>query len=152
MNKHKKLYSARTVLKDDIENHFIEIIESFLDNDEMLASLAVDMAHHFRDTHSRGEEILKGLEQRRRDVVTQLANFVKAIAMGIMNETTAEAMASLEEKRRELDEAIRIEQIKATCSRTRHPSGRSTSASRTPRWTRRRRATCSSTTSLTRSS
>lgn len=44
----------------------------------------------------------------------KLANFVKAIAMGIFNESTAEAMAALEEQKKELDSAIQAEHVKAT--------------------------------------
>ena len=79
----------------------------------MLASLAVDMAHHYRETHSRGQEILEGLESRRKDVEGKLANFVKAISMGIMKETTATAMSALEEQKQELDAAIQAEHVKA---------------------------------------
>lgn len=44
----------------------------------------------------------------------QLANFVKAIAMGIFNETTAGAMAALEQQKKELDSAIQAEHVKVT--------------------------------------
>ncbi|MBS6260974.1 hypothetical protein KJZ02_11245 [Cutibacterium avidum] len=54
----------------------------------MLASLAVDLADHYKQTHGRQDAILEGLEERRRDVENKLANFVKAIGMGIFNEDT----------------------------------------------------------------
>lgn len=114
LNQRKKLWSAKSVRKDMIEERVVEIVESFLDDTEMLASLAVDMAHHYRETHPRGQDILKGLGSRRSDVEAKLANFVKAIAMGIMNDTTAQAMASLEEQKKELDAAIQAEHVKAT--------------------------------------
>jgi hypothetical protein len=44
------------------------IVESFLEDTEMLASLAVDMADHYRQAHGRAREILDGLESRRNDV------------------------------------------------------------------------------------
>jgi site-specific DNA recombinase len=43
----------------------------------------------------------------------QLANFVNVIAMRIMNQSTAAAMASLEEQKQELDAAIQAEHVKA---------------------------------------
>ena len=95
----------------DIET-LVEIVESFLYDTERLASLAVDMAAHSRQTQTRDQGILKGLEARRKDVEAKLANFVKAIAMGIMNESTAEAMASLKEQKMELDAAIQAENVK----------------------------------------
>lgn len=54
----------------------------------MLASLAVDLADHYKKTHGRGDEILKALEARRTDVEVKLANFVKAISQGIFNAST----------------------------------------------------------------
>lgn len=103
---------ARSVRKDDIEEQVVSVVEGFLNNSEMLASLAVDMAAHYRQTQTRDQGILEGLEARRKDVEGKLANFVKAIAMGIMNESTAEAMASLEEQKKELDAAIQAENVK----------------------------------------
>ena len=114
LNRRKKACTAKNVRKDDIEARVVEIVEGFLDNSEMLASLAVDMAHYYRETHSRGKDVLKGLEQRRADVERQLANFVKAIAMGVINDTTAKAMASLEEQKKELESAIQAERVKTT--------------------------------------
>lgn len=114
LNQRKKKCSAKTVRKDEIEVRIEEIVASFLTDPEMLASLAVDLADHYQQTHGRGDEILKALEARRADVEKKLANFVKAISQGIFNETTAEAMRSLEEQKRELDAAIQAEHVKAT--------------------------------------
>ncbi|MGO3358925.1 MAG: hypothetical protein ACTILK_08055 [Bifidobacterium crudilactis] len=109
----RKQCAAKPVRKDLIEGRVTLIVESFLEDTEMLASLAVDMADHYRQTHSRAREILDGLESRRNDVESKLANFVNAIAMGIMNQSTAAAMASLEEQKQELDAAIQAEHVKA---------------------------------------
>ncbi|WP_183373742.1 recombinase family protein [Helcobacillus massiliensis] len=114
LNQRKKKCAAKAVRKDDIEQRVVEVVESFLDDTEMLASLAVDMAHHYRETHERGRDVLEALEARRRDVEGKLANFVKAISAGIFNESTAQAMAALEEQKKELDSAIQAEHVKAT--------------------------------------
>ncbi len=114
LNQRKKKCSAKTVRKDEIEVRIEEIVASFLADPEMLASLAVDLADYYKKTHGRGDEILKALEARRADVEKKLANFVKAISQGIFNDTTAEAMRSLEEQKRELDAAIQAEHVKAT--------------------------------------
>lgn len=79
LNQRKKKCSAKTLRKDEIETRVIEIIESFLHQPEMLASLAVDLADHYRKTHERGDEVLNALDARRRDIeANKLANFVKA--------------------------------------------------------------------------
>ncbi len=114
LNQRKKQCTAKTVRKDEIEARVEEIVESFLAEPDMLASLAVDLADHYKQTHGRGDEILKALEARRTDVEAKLANFVKAISKGIFNDTTAEAMRSLEEQKHELDAAIQAEHVKAT--------------------------------------
>ena len=114
LNQRKKKCSAKTVRKDEIEIRIEEIVASFLADPEMLASLAVDLADHYQQTHGRGDDILKELEARRADVEKKLANFVKAISQGIFNETTAEAIRSLEEQKHELDAAIQVEHVKAT--------------------------------------
>ncbi len=113
LNHRRKQCTAKPVRKDLIEDRVTLIVESFLEDTEMLASLAVDMADHYRQTHGRAREILDGLESRRNDVESKLANFVNAIVMGIMNQSTAAAMASLEEKKQELDAAIQAEHVKA---------------------------------------
>ena len=68
LNQRKKKCSAKTVRKDEIEVRIEEIVTSFLADPEMLASLAVDLADHYQQTHGRGDDILKALEARRTDV------------------------------------------------------------------------------------
>lgn len=103
---------AEAVRKEQLESRVASIVESFLDNTEMLASLAVDMSDHYQRSHGQGQEMLKGLESRRNEVEAKLANFVKAIGMGIINDSTQEAMATLEEQKKELNAAIQAEHVK----------------------------------------
>ena len=112
LNKRKKKCPAKNVRKDAIEARVVELVEGFLDDSEMLASLAVDLADHYRKTHERGRDVLEALKARRRDVEAKLGNFVKAIAAGIFNDTTAEAMRALEEQKKDLDAAIQAEHVK----------------------------------------
>ena len=87
-NQRAKQCTMRQVRKEELEARVAQIIEGFLDDTEILASLAVDLADHYKQTHGRQDAILEGLEERRRDVENKLANFVKAIGMGIFNEDT----------------------------------------------------------------
>lgn len=84
LNQRKKKCSAKTVRKDAIELRIVEIVESFLAEPELLTSLAVNLADHYKQTRGHGDEILKALEARQSDVETKLANFVKAISQGIL--------------------------------------------------------------------
>lgn len=113
LDQRKEKCSTKTVRKDEIELRVEEIVASFLADPEMLASLAVDLADHYKQTHGRGDEILKALEERRTDAEIKLANFVKAISQGIFNASTAEAMNALEAQKQELDAAIQAEHVKA---------------------------------------
>ena len=79
LNQRNKKCSAKTLRKDEIETRVIEIIESFLHQPDILASLAIDLADHYRKTDERGDEVLNALDARRRDIeANKLANFVKA--------------------------------------------------------------------------
>ena len=112
-NQRKKQCTLKPLRKDDWEARVVETAEGFLDDEAMLASLAVDMAVHYRETHERGAAVLEALEARRKGVEAKLANFVKAIATGIFNDATAEAMQVLEDQKRDLDGAIQAEHVKA---------------------------------------
>ena len=94
MNQRKKKCSAKTVRKDATELRIVEIVEPFLAEPELLVSLAVDFADHYKQTYGHGDEILKALEARRADVETKLANFVKAISQGIFNASTVSTTVS----------------------------------------------------------
>ena len=113
-NQRKKKCSAKTARKDEIELRIEEIIESFLREPEMLASLAVDLSDHYKQTHGRGDEFLNAPEARRTDVEAKLANFVKAISQGHLQLDDTEAMDALEAQKQELDAAIQAEHVKAT--------------------------------------
>lgn len=112
-NQRKKQCTLNPVRKDDLEARVVETVEGFLNVEAMLASLAVDMAVPYRETHKRGTAILEALEARRKGVEAKLANFVKAIAAGAFNDATAEAMQALEDQKRELDAGIQAEHVKA---------------------------------------
>ena len=46
-----------------------------------MASLAVDLADHYRKTHERGDEVLNALEARRRDIEAHLTVVMAALAI-----------------------------------------------------------------------
>ena len=54
-----------------------------------LASLAVDLADHYRKTHECGDEVLNALEARRRDIEAHLTVVMAALAVARhLQETT----------------------------------------------------------------
>lgn len=72
------------------------MLVSLLNGSENLASLAVDAVAHYKKAYA-DTSYLDALEAQRRGVEKALANFVKAIEMGIFNETTQKRMAELEQ-------------------------------------------------------
>ena len=113
LNQRKKACDLKPVPQDELEFQVEQIITTFLDDPEWLASLAVDLADHHARVHGRADAALRALEARRSDVETKLANFVRAIADGLYNASTAAAMASLEEQKAQLEEAIQKERVKS---------------------------------------
>ena len=62
LNQRKKTCTLSPLRKDDIESRVTEVIETFLDDSEALASLAVDLAAEYRKSRGRGDELLLSLE------------------------------------------------------------------------------------------
>ncbi|MGL5438785.1 MAG: hypothetical protein ACRDA4_00155 [Filifactoraceae bacterium] len=82
-----------------------------LDDSENIASIAVDAAAHYK-THYKDTKYLEGLEAQRKEVEKGLANFVKAIEMGVINEATQQRMVELQEQKNALTEAIEAENVR----------------------------------------
>ena len=55
--------------------------------------------HHYRETHARGRTSSRG-RRPAGSVEAKLANFVKAIAMGIMNDARAQAKDPMQEQKK----------------------------------------------------
>lgn len=114
-----KKCTKKPVRKEWLEDVVAGILKGLLDDGENLASIAVDAAKYYKE-HYKSTEYLASLEQQRRDVEKALANFVKAIAAGIFNETTQESMLSLQEQKKALDTAIEAETVRQSLFEDEH--------------------------------
>lgn len=118
-NQRRKQCTKKPVRKEWIEALVTEVLVSLLNDSENLASLAVDAAAHYKKTYV-DTHYLDALEAQRRDVEKGLANFVKAVEIGIFNESTQKRMAELEQRRRDLTEAIEAEHVRASLFEDEH--------------------------------
>ena len=104
-----KTCDKKNVRKDDIETVVVQrTLDTILTDEimEQIADAAVRLQEAERDT-----SVLDGLKSRLRETEKALQNFVKAIEMGIFNETTASRMEQLEAEKKDLINLIELEQI-----------------------------------------
>lgn len=107
----RKQCDKNPVRKEWLEDVVTVILNGLLDDSENLASIAVDAAAYYK-THYKDTKYLESLEAQRKEVEKGLANFVKAIEMGIINEATQQRMAELQEQKVALTEAIEAENVR----------------------------------------
>lgn len=109
---HKKNHGKpKKVRKNWIEDAVTAILKGFLDDSENLASIAVNAAKYYEE-HYKSTDYLESLEQQRKSVEKGLANFVKAIELGIFNEETQKRMQELQQQKEGLNAAIEAENVR----------------------------------------
>lgn len=107
--KHK--CSLKYVKKGKIEAIVCYMLTQCLQDSEMLASLAVDVAAYYEKEHEdRG--YMDGLKAELESAEKALNNLVRAIEQGVFSETTQSRLLELESQKKALTEAIRAEEIK----------------------------------------
>lgn len=103
--------SLKYVKKDKIEAITIFMLTKCLQDMELLASLAVDVAAYYQREHE-DKGYLEGLKAERAEAEKALNNLVRAIEQGIFSETTQARLVELEGRKKALTEAIEAEEIK----------------------------------------
>lgn len=98
--------------KEYLEALVVKILNEFLSDTEKLASLAVDVADHYKKLHESDDIYLESLEKQLKDTEIALSNLVKALEMGIFSETTQARLLELEAQKRALTSAIEAEKTK----------------------------------------
>lgn len=102
----------KNVQKDHIEALVIKLLNELLSDTENLASLAVDVADHYKKMHSNDDNYIESLSKKLSDTEKALSNLVKALEMGIFSETTQARLLELEAQKRALSNAIEAEKTK----------------------------------------
>lgn len=90
----------------------MQILRDILNDSESLASPAVDAAAYYKKNYA-DTSYLDGLEAKRRGVERCPANLVEDIEKSVVSDAVAERLAQLEEQRCALNEAIRVEDVRA---------------------------------------
>lgn len=98
--------------KDFLESLVMYTLEKVVNDSSIQILLARKCYEYYQENNSDDGAYLASLEASLKDVQKQLDNFVKAISMGIMNETTAEAMKQLEIRKEMLKEQIEVEKLR----------------------------------------
>lgn len=114
-----KRCNKKPIRKEWLEDVVTVILKGLLDDSENLASIAVDAAAYYK-THYKDTKYLEGLEAQRKEAEKGLANFVKAIEMGVINEATQQRMIELQEQKNALTEAIEAENIRQSLYEDEH--------------------------------
>lgn len=105
--------------QDALEGLVQRMLGYLLGDSELTASLAVDAAAYYAE-HYADTGYLDGLKAQERDIERQLDNFAKAIARGIINDTTAKAMDELERRKSGVKDAIDAEAARCALASDAH--------------------------------
>ncbi len=87
------------------------LLSECLNDSELLASLAVDVAAYYQKEHE-DKGYIEGLKAERAETEKALNNLVRAIEQGIFSETTQTRLLELEGQKKALTEAIEAEELK----------------------------------------
>ena len=109
----------RSVRKDSIEEAVIELLRRLLNDQEMLASLAIDVSTYYNESH-RDAGYLEGLEAEKKDADRQIENIIDAIAKGAYSNALQDRLSELEARSSALTEAIEAEKVNAALTADEH--------------------------------
>jgi hypothetical protein len=109
-NNHKKhKCNMKNIRKNDIERVVAHILEECI-NDATLRLIIADRVYDYYMREFAGDDSYeKSLVASIKDVDAKLSNILRAIEMGIFNETTQARMNELEERKRQLNDELTAE-------------------------------------------
>lgn len=105
--KHQRC-DAKSIRKDDLENVVCTMVLGLM-RDDLVAD---EMANYIYGQQKNDCPEVVAMKNRRLEVETQINNFVKAIGMGIVTETTKSTLLALEAERKQLDDELARQSIK----------------------------------------
>lgn len=108
--KHK--CSLKNQKKDLVEELVLHLLNLILNDTEKRMYIAIMCYEYYLRHNTDGGAYLESLKNSVADIDKKLKNFTDAIAMGIFNETTAEAMRNLENQKKMLNNQIEEEKLK----------------------------------------
>ncbi len=105
--KKKNGCEKKNVQRDMIEKLVVDYTKDFILQDDVL-DLIIDGYHRFMEK-ARAESALTAMVKELEQNKKASANLLKAVEMGIINETTKARFQELEDQRKELERSIRVE-------------------------------------------
>lgn len=105
----KHTCDKQNVRKDELEQKVVEIVQTSILDDKTVVWIAdsiMDASKRFKEQTKISE-----YESRLRDVKKQIANLVRAIAMGVAGDEVKEKMDELQEEKRNYEGLIAIEKV-----------------------------------------
>lgn len=121
-SRHKKTggngCKKKNVRKEWIEETVLRQIRYLLGKDELLEAIA-DKCWAVYSAERDDTAYVDSLQASLKEVQTSLNNLLKAIEMGIFNETTAERMADLEDQKKQLLDEIKLSKVDNSLKLTR---------------------------------
>lgn len=108
-NKLKKTCNKDHIKKDLIENTIVDILNSFVFNDDILNDI-VDGVMRYQEENI-DNSTLNCLKAELKEIDKSIKNIVNAIEKGMFNETMIERMNKLEKDKKELENKILLEEM-----------------------------------------
>ena len=121
-NQRRKKCHKKPIKKAVIEWLVIKVLRSYIEDQERLASLAVDAADHYKRYYA-DTGYLESLQADLKETEKALYNLVRAIEAGIFSETTRARLTQLETRKKALNEAIEVEKVKRSMMQDEHSIG-----------------------------
>lgn len=118
-NQRAKKCTKGSVRKEWLESLVTEVLNSWLNDSENAASIAVDAAKYYNDNY-RDTNYLDSLKAKQRDVEAQVRNIVNAIAQGVFSEALSTKLTELENQKKGLADAIDAEEARAALMEDEH--------------------------------
>ncbi len=100
---------AKPIAKEALEETIAALVMAFLDDDETADMLA----DYIYGQQKQEDPSVVSMRKRKAEVDKQIANFAKAIGMGIITETTKSSLLALEAERNELKSSLAKASLKS---------------------------------------
>ncbi len=109
-NNHKKhLCDMKNLRKDDIERVVAFVLEECINDKVLRISIAQRVYEYYMREFASDDSYEKTILANIKDVDMKLNNILKAIEMGVINDTTQARMQELEERKRLLNDELAVE-------------------------------------------
>lgn len=97
------------IQKDLIENAVIDILNTYIFNEDNLNAIADGVIKYQEETINSNN--IESLENKLRDTTKAINNIVSAVEKGLFNDTMIERMNSLEKQKKQLETQIKLEKM-----------------------------------------